>query len=299
MSHKTILPYVGGKQAVVRRLAGYFPVGLQALGSPFIGGGSVEVYFAARGVKVTAADACWELATFWQVLLSDPKALADRFRSKVPIQYPLDPYRDALRAVTDDPVETACLLYILIMCGFSHIIARESGGSPRNTYKINTHRGAKFSKISDFKAPNLSVECMDCFDFLGKYPCLPLYCDPPYANGSQDLYGFSEDLHSGFPHERWAKALLSHNAPWVQSYGDCELVRDVYAGCVIDTEQWKYGSTNAGGGGKGVKDGFELVIRPPGSPPLETLLAERRSVRKQAVLERQRARAATERLLYD
>lgn len=146
MSYKTILPYIGGKQKVVSRLARYFPVGLRALGSPFLGGGAVEVYMAARGIRVQAADLCWELATFYQVLLEDPVAVAERFRSKLPIAYPLRPYREALFAKPDDPVETACLFYILIRGGFSHIPAR-TGGSPHNVRKCNAGRWRSFYKM--------------------------------------------------------------------------------------------------------------------------------------------------------
>lgn len=298
MSHKTILPYVGGKQAVVRRLSRYFPSKPLALGSPFIGGGSVELYMAARGVRVFAADRCAELVDFWQVLLTEPEALVERLRSKMPFAYPIDPYREALHRSVD-PVETACLFYILIQCGFSHIIARDSGGSPRKALERKYGTEKYIRNLRRFSAPNLSVECLDCFDFLEKYHDFPLYCDPPYANGSQDLYGFSEDLHSGFPHERWAEALKAHPEYWVQSYGDCDMIRDLYSDCVIDTESWKYGSTKAGGGGKGVKDGYELVIRPPGSPPLSELTRERKEARSKAVGVLMHQRFHAERLLWD
>ena len=295
MSYKTILPYVGGKQMVVKRLARYFPLNMPALGSPFIGGGSVEVRMAAQGLQVTAADACWELATFWRVLLDDPVALESRLRSMMPIQYPLDPYREALREPPDDPVDVACLFYILIVCGFSHII-RGTGGSPITTQDLNKNPEGLLERVRRFSCPNLSVEHLDCFAFLAKYPDLPLYCDPPYANGSQGLYGFSEDLHSGFPHEVWRDALMAHGAPWVQSYGDCEFIRELYAGCVFDEEQWKYGSTNAGD--NDVRNGYELVIRPPGSLPVTSLDRLRVQARKDAVTAHRRERERMSRLLW-
>ena len=91
---------------------------------------------------------------------------------------------------------------------------------------------------------------------------------------------------------------MAHGAPWVQSYGDCELIRDLYAGCVIDKETWRYGSTNAGRGGQGVKDGDELVIRPPGSPPVAVLDRLRAERRLSAVSDRRLARERRERLLW-
>ena len=201
MSYKTILPYVGGKQKVVQRLARYFPLGISTLGSPFIGGGSVEVYHAARGVKVIAADACWELATFWEVLLSDPEALVSRLRSKMPFVYPLHPYREALRAVPDDPVETACLIHILMICGFSHIVAR-AGGSPRSTAKINKYPRGLLERVRQFSCPNLSVECLDCFEFLERYPDLPCTAIRRMRTGLRIYMGSRRICTAGFRMKR-------------------------------------------------------------------------------------------------
>lgn len=258
MSHKTILPYVGGKQKVVRKLVQFFPDGLTEMGSPFMGGGSVEIHMQAKGVRVYAADLCRELAVFWQMMLSRPVDVAEAFKAEIPIKYPFGEYWERIRNNTDD-VEIAVVFYILTRCGFSHIPAR-TGGSLGKIQKFN-RRGwrSQYINLRRFSAPNLSVECLDCFEFLERYPNLFLYCDPPYASGSQDLYGVTEDLHSGFPHERWAEALRGRR--FVQSYGDCELIRNLYSGwCDIHELQWFY-SSKVTGGNRGSK-GHELVIVP-------------------------------------
>ena len=254
MSHKTIIPYVGGKQKVVRKLVSYFPDGLTEMGSPFMGGGSVEIFMQAKDVRVYAADLCWELVVFWQMMYSFPTTVAEAFKARIPIEYPLDKYREELRSGPTF-LDTAVLFYILIEGGFSHIIAR-TGGAPRQIQNLN-RKGwrSRYAKLRRFSAPNLSVDWCDCFEFLERFPNLFLYCDPPYANGSQNLYGFTEDLHSGFPHERWAEALKGRD--FVQSYGDCALIRDLYAGwCEIHELKWYYGAH------QGSALGHELVIRP-------------------------------------
>lgn len=254
MAHQTIIPYVGGKQKVARQLVSYFPKGITEMGSPFIGGGSVEVLQQAKGVQVYAGDRLRELAVFWQMMCSRAVDVAEGFKARLPIAYPLDRYREELLAGTDD-INTAVLFYILIESGFSHILTR-TGGSPRNVRTIN-RRGwrSRYARLRRFLAPNLSVYWYDCFKFLDRFPDLFLYCDPPYANGSQNLYGFSEDLHSGFPHVRWAEALRGRD--FVQSYGDCAFIRELYEGwCHIEELNWYYSAA----GGK--KIGHELVIRP-------------------------------------
>lgn len=255
MSYKTIIPYVGGKQKTVKLLASYFPKGLTEMGSPFMGGGSVEIYMQAKGVRVVAGDALRELCVFWKMMYNYPKKVADGFKNRIPIEYPLDRYREELRGKCSD-LDTAVLFYILIECGFSHILAR-TGGAPRNTQNIN--RGgwrSRYARLRRFTAPNLSVYWYDCFEFMRRFPDLFLYCDPPYPNADQNLYGFSENLHVDFPHERFAQELLSSGRDFVLSYGDCELIRELYSECLIDTASWNYGAK------PGSVIGHELIIRP-------------------------------------
>ena len=284
---QTIIPYAGGKQKAVRLITQYFPHDLTEMGSPFIGGGSIEMFMQSQGVQVYAGDACRELCVFWQMMCSRPVAVADAFKERIPIEYPLDRYREELRAAPYD-VDVAVLFYILIECGFSHILAGKSGGAPQQTEKIN--RGAwrsRYARLSRFSAPNLQVWHFDCFEFLDRFPHLFLYCDPPYAN-SEQLYGFTEDLHTHFPHRAWRDKLMVHPAGWVQSYGDCPLIRDLYQDCVIDEASWYYGAPGARIPGKKSTMEQELIIRPPGSPPLASL-QERDAERRR--LQRGRARA--------
>ena len=267
MAYQTILPYVGGKQKVVRQLSAFFPP-VAEMGSPFIGGGSIEVFMQAQGVRVVAGDLCRELVVFWQMMTSRPVDVAEIFRSRLPIEYPLDRYREELRSGPDD-LNMAALFYILIECGFSHILARDSGGAPRQTANLNRKAWrSRYARLSRFSAPNLSVYWYDCFEFLERFPDLFLYCDPPYPNGSQDLYGFSEDLHSGFDHERFRNEIEGRDC--VISYGDCELVRDLYQGWIFDELSWYYGAH------QGSSVGHELVIRPQGAPSLAQLEQIRR-----------------------
>lgn len=253
MSHETIIPYVGGKQKAVRNIVSFFPDDLSVMGAPFVGGASVEIFMQAKGVRVYAGDACRELAVFWQRVCDDPVAVAEAFKARLPIEYPLDGYRSELRSGPGD-LDTAVLFYILIECGFSLILAR-SGGAPRQTRNINRKAWrSRYARLRRFSAPGLSVEHLDCFDFLDRYPDLFLYCDPPYAN-SEQLYGFSEDLHGSFPHKEWAEALRGRR--FVQSYGDCRLVRELYGGwCDIHELSWYYGCK------QGSQIGHELLISP-------------------------------------
>ncbi len=83
---KSILRYPGGKQRAVRILAEYIPHNQSQICSPFLGGGSFELYCASiLGANVSGYDNFTPLVEFWQTLLSRPKKLADKVDEFLPI----------------------------------------------------------------------------------------------------------------------------------------------------------------------------------------------------------------------
>ena len=45
--------------------------------SPFFGGGSIEIHYAAQGVRVHGYDIFEPLANFWEQVLMSPRGLAN------------------------------------------------------------------------------------------------------------------------------------------------------------------------------------------------------------------------------
>ena len=84
-SGKSILRYPGGKARATGFLLSFFPKGLKTLVSPFIGGGSVELALAAKGIKVYGYDIFNPLVEFWQCTLEKPGALADEVEEYIPL----------------------------------------------------------------------------------------------------------------------------------------------------------------------------------------------------------------------
>ena len=224
------------------------------MGSPFVGGGSVEIFMQAKGVRVFGGDLCRELACMWQALLSDPARFAEDMRAEVPIPYPMHSLRRRLET-SEDSWEVGVLTWLVLKGGFSYLL-RDCGGSPRNVKDFNRSEWrSTYARLRRFRAERLSVEHLDCFSFMEKYPDMFLYCDPPYCEGtaSQDLYGYKGELHAGFDHERLAQMLMERGN-FALSYGDCERVRDLYAGCRFIEMQWRYGMSD--------RSGHELLIMP-------------------------------------
>lgn len=231
---KSPLRYPGGKSRAVNCILDLLPPNLERLCSPFIGGGSVELALAARGVEVFAYDAFPPLVNFWRTLLEDAAGLADAVGRHYPMK------KDAFYALQKrhsditDPVESAAAFFALNRCSFSGttLSGGMSPGHPRFTV-------ACINKLKDFKSQNLHVARADFSESIPRHGDDFLYLDPPYCIASK-LYGTRGDHHRDFDHEGLAK-LLSRRDNWLLSYNDCETVRDLYDGRLFKTPTWTYG----------------------------------------------------------
>ena len=74
---KSPLRYPGGKSRAVTQILNLITRGIDVLCSPFLGGGSIELACASRGIAVKAYDAFEPLVNFWQYLLEDAPKLAN------------------------------------------------------------------------------------------------------------------------------------------------------------------------------------------------------------------------------
>ena len=74
---KSPLRYPGGKTRAVKHILPHFPEDMKELCSPFLGGGSIELALASKGVKVHAYDIFEPLVCFWKHLIENPEALSE------------------------------------------------------------------------------------------------------------------------------------------------------------------------------------------------------------------------------
>jgi len=81
-----------------------------------------------------------------------------------------------------------------------------------------------------------------------------MYCDPPYVEKGDQLYPVSMTLAD---HGRLSEALLSRSHPWVLSYDNTPIVRQMYASCSIQEIGAKYSIESKRWTGK-----RELIITP-------------------------------------
>ena len=77
---KTPIRYAGGKTRAIKIISPYLNNETKIV-SPFMGGGSLEVNWASKGIEVVAYDLFDVLANFWNVLLNKNQELVDKLKT--------------------------------------------------------------------------------------------------------------------------------------------------------------------------------------------------------------------------
>ncbi len=236
-SSKPLLRYPGGKTRAVEFITQYFPENLAEMLSPFMGGGSIEIFTAAKGTKVFGYDVFNPLVEFWQCLLQTPNQLADEVEKYFPLSKEKFYELQKIQTTFDTQLQRAAVYYVLNRSSFSG--STLSGGMSPNHPRFTT---TAIERVRDFYNPNLTVQQSSFEASLAKHPNTFTYLDPPYLI-KNSLYGKKGDAHKDFNHEALAVA-LSKREQWILSYNDCEEIRNLYQGFTILTPNWKYGMSS-------------------------------------------------------
>ncbi|MBN8785894.1 MAG: DNA adenine methylase [Terrimonas sp.] len=233
-SGKSILRYPGGKTRATSFLLPFFPKNLKTIFSPFIGGGSVELALAAKGIKVYGYDIFNPLVEFWQCALEKPGALADEVEKYIPLAkdafYTLQQTHTTLKT----KLQRAAAYYVLNRSSFSGstLSGGMSPGHPRFTKTA-------IERLRSFHNPNIVIAKADFKTSLLKHAPDFAYLDPPYLIKNA-LYGKKGNAHKDFDHEGLAE-ILSKRDKWILSYNDCDDIRKLYSKFKMVTPDWKYG----------------------------------------------------------
>lgn len=236
-SFRSPLRYPGGKTRGVEFITRFFPPNLDKLLSPFLGGGSIELYMASKGTTVYGYDIFPPLIEFWQCLIETPDHLVDEVEKLFPLSkimfYNLQKSQMHLKT----KIQRAAAYYVLNRSSFSG--ATLSGGmSPEHPRFTRS----SIERLRDFFNPNIFVQAADFRESLNKHPFTFAYLDPPYLIKSS-LYGHKGNAHKDFDHIALSE-VLKKREHWILSYNDCEDIRNLYHGFHILTPNWKYGMSN-------------------------------------------------------
>ncbi len=237
ISDKSLLRYPGGKTRGVEIISAYFPKNIKKICSPFFGGGSIEIFFAARGVTVYGYDIFKPLAEFWQCVLNTNQQLADAVQTYYPLSRERFYALQKTQTAFNTKLQRAAVFYVLNRCSFSG--STLSGGMSPNHPRFTI---TSIERLRNFYNPNFSVKQMHFRDSINLHQDAFLYLDPPYLIEST-LYGNKGDAHKDFNHQELFEILKNRNN-WLLSYNDCDEIRQIYKGFKIITPIWKYGMGN-------------------------------------------------------
>ncbi|WP_104690662.1 DNA adenine methylase [Helicobacter heilmannii] len=246
---KSPLRYGGGKSLAVGFILEHMPTNIKRVISPFMGGGSVEIACARElGLEVRAFDIFDILVNFWQVLLQDKERLYASLRALSPTQEIYNAIKTELKA----HYQKECVLDPLTLARdyyFNFNLSYGPGflGWMSKIYTQEKRYHNALTKLKNFNAPTLSVQCADFREVLLAYPHDFAYLDPPYfLEGDSKMFRGIYPMrnfpihHNGFRHDQLAQMLKARPGPFVLSYNDCSFVREAYKDFKIVELAWQY-----------------------------------------------------------
>ena len=274
------LRYAGGKSLAVGLIAELLPNNVKKVMSPFFGGGSVEIALAKDlGLEVQGYDIFDILVNYWQHQIKYPKELATKLATYEPTTEEYLRIREILKKhwkgekLIKKPLDLAAIYYFNHNCSYGpHFI-----GHPSGVYLNEKRYDTTLSRVKNFKAGRLSVDCLTFDKSIPKHKNDLIYADPPYYldGDSKTFIGMYPHRnfpihHKGFNHELLRDLLKKHKGGFILSYNDCSTIREWYKEFDMYTPKWQYtfsqGDTRIGenrlrdNDGSHIKQSHELII---------------------------------------
>lgn len=269
MSRKPRVPlsplrYPGGKTRfvphLVEWLAHHGHQHFDHVVEPFAGGASVSLGLLKAGVVNHAhvSDADLLVGSFWVEAVNNAQALCDKMDAE-PVTVERWKHWKSVDEDFLDRCDKAFKALFLNRTTFSGLIRHGSvlGGIDQDQRiaageKVAYPIDCRFNK----EALRLSIERISCWGGQGRIEAacadyqdavIPdsgstlLYLDPPYVEKSEQLYGpeFGEQEH-----RKLANFVSEYDVPFVLSYDDMPMIRDLYStipGVHFTTPSWSYG----------------------------------------------------------
>ncbi len=220
---QSLIPWVGGKQALCRAIISRFPADIrERTYVEVFGGGASVLLNKERSVKEVYNDFNSNLVNLFRMVREHPKELQARLRYRLNSREDFDAVKARLaRGHYIDPILWAADFYQLIRQSYGGG-GTSFGGNPRSMWASFPLIDAVAERFQYVVVEHMSYDrLIKTHDGEGTI----FYLDPPYVL-TEDYYG---NLF-GFPdHMLLAEILLGTTAPWLLSYNDCETIRALYS----------------------------------------------------------------------
>jgi DNA adenine methylase len=266
---KTPIRYAGGKSRAIKIISPYLDNEKKII-SPFMGGGSLEVNWASKGIEVIGYDLFDALVNFWDMLLNNKDELVKVLKTITPTLEEYNRIKEILmrwentqemlkewktdhykrdEVISLDNVTAAAYYY------FNHNTSYGPGylGWGSSVYLKEDKWNNMIKNIDKFNVPTLSVRQGSFENVLPNHMEDTLYLDPPYyLEKDRDNKMFTGIYpmrnipihHNGFNHESLRDLLLKHKGKFVLSYNNCETIREYYKDFEQVFPTWNYSMGN-------------------------------------------------------
>jgi DNA adenine methylase len=290
---KTPIRYAGGKSRAIKIISPYLDNEKKII-SPFMGGGSLEVNWASKGIEVIGYDLFDALVNFWDMLLNNKDELVKVLKTITPTLEEYNRIKEILmkwentqemlkewktdhykrdEVISLDNITAAAYYY------FNHNTSYGPGylGWGSSVYMKEDKWNNMIKNIDKFNTPTLSVRQGSFENVLPNHMEDTLYLDPPYyleKDGDNKMFAGVYPMknipihHDGFNHELLRDLLLKHKGKFVLSYNNCETIREYYKDFEQVFPTWNYsmgnGETRIGKGREEanttIKESHEILI---------------------------------------
>ena len=225
-----LVPYPGGKWYARGVIGSRLPFMTGEVVSPFLGGGSVELWLSERGVRVHGSDIWGALVNLWQHALSSPGVVADLVEREYTPPC-LEHYEKAGAVLAEAPggIEEAAAFYAVARMSYNGLSSYSGYSSAKKRLTP-----LQVERLRRFSAPGLDVQVRDWRESLEEWPDLVAYLDPPYPQGRRNLY----QGHREFTAETLVPELRVRSAPWLLSYPDLPDVREAFSWARVEPVSW-------------------------------------------------------------
>ncbi len=274
---KPFMGYIGGKQYHKKKIMSYVPSDIKTMVSPFIGGGSVELYAAvSKGIRVIAYDNFPTLVRHWNIMLEHAGDVIRMANKMFPMKQSIlknlivsekihskDAFPNGFPSPEYD-ITFAAICMCMVRQGYNNMYLkrcyfrdRENGDTKRDRFKP-----WDADSWDNWGNRKISVDCLDWEETLKRHKTDFIFCDPPYV-GNEDYYGQYETQitkykRKPFNHELLAQEFAAHENGGVITYQDDGkgVIRSLYKD--FEIIEWKphQGSRKS----QGTDNAIELII---------------------------------------
>ena len=232
----TPLKYMGGKKNFFPCFIQYLPKGVTEIVSPFLGGGGLELQLTSLGIQIHGSDFFEPLINFWNCWIYDADAVIEDLMTFYPLSYEERKYYTGTEFKKGLPdfngnqinnLRRASLYWNVTSVGWAGANLKQA-----LTSKLRNLDPKRFTKFANWHNSLITVIQSDYKDIVTSLNGRFFYLDPPYVD-QEHFY------HQGdFDHTELAD-ILKQTPNWMLSYGDHEIVRDLYKDFDIVNVLWR------------------------------------------------------------